>query len=81
MFALSNVILVENPECSIAHALKESNRLMMGNKIKFILLFLSLIGWFILSLLTIGIGFLWLVPYAQMILIEFYLDLKEKKKA
>ena len=34
-------------------------------------------GWFILCLFTLGIGFLWLYPYAQAAQVSFYLDVKE----
>ena len=42
------------------------------------LLDLSMIGWFILSCLTLGIGFLFLVPYNYSAHAHFYEDLKEQ---
>ena len=39
-------------------------------------LYLSLIGWFLLSLLTLGIGLLWFYPYAQACQHAFYQDVK-----
>jgi uncharacterized membrane protein len=37
---------------------------------------LSFIGWFVLSVLTLGIGLLWLIPYAQTATAAFYEDVK-----
>lgn len=36
------------------------------------LLYLSFLGWGILSLLTLGIGLLWLIPYVYTSLAAFY---------
>ncbi|MGG3971250.1 DUF975 family protein, partial [Geobacillus stearothermophilus] len=35
-------------------------------------LYLSFLGWGILSLLTLGIGLLWLIPYVYTSLAAFY---------
>ena len=51
---------------------------MKGNKINYILLNLSFIGWAILAALTFGIGMFWLTPYIQVSIIAFYRALKPK---
>ncbi|MFG1199749.1 DUF975 family protein [Pediococcus acidilactici] len=56
-----------------------SRRLMNGYKARFLLLQLSLLGWFILSVLTFGIGFLWYIPYRNGVYTAFYEDLVEKR--
>ena len=76
MFAQANYILAENPEKSSIECLKESAAMMKGYKFEYFVLYLSFIGWFILSVLTLGIGFLWLVPYYQVTTANFYLELK-----
>ena len=50
--------------------------MMKGKKLKLFLLDLSFIGWFILALLTLGIGFVLLVPYIYTAHAAFYEDLK-----
>jgi uncharacterized membrane protein len=45
---------------------------MDGFKWKYFLLELSFIGWGILCLFTLGIGFLWLVPYIATAKATFY---------
>jgi len=46
--------------------------MMKGHKAELFFLGLSFIGWFFLSVLTLGIGFLWLVPYVNTSLALFY---------
>ena len=53
-------------------AIEESKRLMDGNKMKLFCLDLSFIGWALLSVMTFGIGFLWLMPYMYASRVGFY---------
>lgn len=57
-------------------ALKRSMQLMRGNIGKYILLQLSFFPWYILSLFTMGIGMIFLMPYIQMTDIMFYRDIR-----
>jgi Predicted integral membrane protein len=65
-------ILRDYPELTILEAITESRRKMDGFKWKYFLLELSFIGWGILCLFTLGIGFLWLVPYIATAKATFY---------
>ena len=69
-------ILSDNPELSAMEALNKSKEMMMGYKWKLFCLHLSFIGWGLLSILTLGIGFLWLTPYIYASVANFYEDLK-----
>lgn len=53
-----------------------SRRLMKGQKGRLFWLDLSFIGWHILAILTIGIGYLWLNPYISATKAAFYEDLQ-----
>lgn len=75
-YAMTSFILVEHPEMSAGEALSESERIMEGHKFDLFWLQLSFIGWFILSVLTLGIGFFWLEPYGQASVVAFYEDIK-----
>lgn len=76
-YAMTPYILVEHPEMSINQAIDESRRLMKGHKFDFFYLELSFIGWVILSsVFTLGIGFIWLIPYISTSAAAFYNDLK-----
>lgn len=75
-YALTPYILVEHPEYSASQAIAKSEEMMKGHKVELFLLELSFIGWYFLSIITLGIGFLWLEPYAQCAVAAFYNDLK-----
>ncbi len=55
-----------------------SRHLMNGFKAKLFFLDLSFIGWHILSMLTLGIGYLWLIPYIASTKAAFYQDLPKE---
>jgi len=76
-YSMAFYILNDNPEMGAKAALEESKKMMNGNKGKLFCLLLSFIGWFLLSICTLGIGFLWLTPYIQTSVTYFYQDLKE----
>ena len=75
-YAMTPYILEENPELSAGEAIDRSRAMMKGHKFDLFWLWLSFIGWFILSLLTLGIGGLWLGPYQQTAIAAFYEDVK-----
>lgn len=54
-----------------------SRRLMNGNKGRLFWLDLTFIGWHLLALLTLGIGYLWLNPYISATKAAFYDDLSK----
>lgn len=80
-YDMAPYVFKDNPEISCDDAIKESMRLMDGHKLQLFLLDLSFIGWVILASLTLGIGFLWLVPYWQTTRVHFYEDLKKEMPA
>lgn len=65
-------LLKDHPEYSTLEAITESRKRMVGYKWKYFLLNLSFIGWGILCIISLGIGFLWLIPYYSTTLAEFY---------
>ncbi|MBB5354810.1 putative membrane protein [Anoxybacillus mongoliensis] len=65
-------LLKDHPEYGSLQAISESKKRMKGYKGKLFLLYLSFIGWGLLSIITFGIGFLWLVPYVYTSLAAFY---------
>lgn len=50
-------------ECSPTEAITLSKQLMDGHKFELFVLDLSFIGWSIVGVLTLGIGYLWIIPY------------------
>jgi uncharacterized membrane protein len=70
-------ILADNPNIDGAEALEKSKRMMYGYKAKYFRLCLRFIPWALLCILTLGIGFLWLVPWANVTFAMFYEDIKD----
>ncbi len=75
-YSMSFYILADNPEINAMDAINQSKEMMKGNKWKLFCLGLSFIGWAILSMFTLFIGILWLIPYVQTSTANFYEDLK-----
>lgn len=76
-YSMSIYILADNPSINVMDAIKQSKEMMNGHKWKLFCLSLSFIGWGILSMFTLFIGFLWLIPYIETSVANFYEDLKK----
>ena len=79
-YAMTPFILKDRPDLQYNAAIKESARMMKGHKIEYFLLQLSFLGWAILSILTLGIGLLWFVPYVETATAHFYEILKAEQQ-
>lgn len=73
---MSFYLIKDDKEISAMDALKKSWEMTKGHKMNLFMLGLSFIGWFILCILTLGIGFLFLVPYIDTAFAYYYEDLK-----
>ena len=80
-YAMTPFVLRDNPEMKNNAAIEKSMAMMQGKKMKLFLLDLSFIGWIILALLTLGLGFVLLVPYMYTARAAFYEDLKAELEA
>lgn len=69
-------IVAENPQVSVRQAMKISMAITKGYKADIFLLELSFIGWALLTVLTLGIGYLWLIPYMSATFANTYRFLK-----
>ncbi len=78
-YSMANFIMAENPEISPSDAIKESKKLMDGNKLDYFMLGLSFIGWHILDFFTLGILSIWLIPYIYTTEATFYEAIKNEK--
>lgn len=65
-------IMADDNSISAIDALKKSHHMMDGYKMDYFLLALRYLGLAILCLLTLGIGFLWLMPYMYVTNAKFY---------
>lgn len=77
-YAMIPYILAENPEITSKEAFELSKKMMTGNKWRYFVLSFSFIGWVLLAMLTFGIGALFLAPYIDAALAEFYVEVKNQ---
>ena len=80
-YALAPYLMTENPDMGVMEAIARSKELMSGNKGRLFCLQLSFIGWNLLCVLTLGIGYLWLTPYQNAAEAAFYLDVTDRADA
>ncbi len=75
-YSMAFFVVADDPECGPFEAIRRSKEMMKGNKWKFFCLHWRFLGWAILSSLTFGIGYIWLIPYMQTSFAKFYEDVK-----
>jgi uncharacterized membrane protein len=75
-YSMTFYILADDNSIGAMEAIDKSKKMMDGYKWKFFCLGLRFIGWSLLCILTLGIGFLWLFPYMQVSTVKFYDDIK-----
>ena len=80
-YAMTPYLLNDEPELGANAAIEKSMKMMAGNKMKLFKLDFSFIGWIFLSMLTLNIGLLWVMPYMYMARTEFYEDIKKSYQA
>jgi len=75
-FSMTFYILADDPLIKPQDALRKSKSMMNGYKEKLFYLCLRFFLLSILCILTLGIGFLWLIPYFHVTMAKFYDDIK-----
>lgn len=80
-YSMTFFIIADDPVIGPLEAIKKSKAMMDGYKLKYFLLVLRFIGWGLLCILTLGIGFLWLAPYICISITHFYEVIKANPMA
>ena len=70
-------ILAEHPEMSGKEALDASIEMMDGHKMDYFVLLLSFIPWILLCTITCGLAVLYVYPYMDATLVNFYQAIKQ----
>lgn len=73
-------IYADNQELTPMDYLSQSKEMMQGYKWDYFVFVLSFIGWILLSVITLGIGFIWTVPYVSIAEALYYEELKKVKE-
>jgi uncharacterized membrane protein len=76
-YSMTYCILVDHPEMSSLDAINQSKQMMKGHKWQLFKLWLRFIALGFLCIFTLGIGFLWLIPYVNICIAQFYDSLLE----
>ncbi len=76
-YSMMVYIMAENPDIKVSKAMNVSKELTRGYKGDLFVTDLSFIPLFILCFLSLGIGYLWLMPYYQATYTNIYHALKE----
>lgn len=72
-YMLAPYFLLDDPACTAREAIRRSKRAMQGWKMEaFTLVYLSFLGWEILSAMTLNILDIWVIPYQQVTYANFY---------
>ncbi len=80
-YSMSYFILADDPNIPANEARKRSMEMMRGNKWRLFCLDFSFFGWILLSILTLGVLYFWIIPYIQTARAEFYQDLLAREYA
>lgn len=78
-YSMAEYILAEDPERKVVASFKEGIKLTKGYKSNIFEMMISFIGWFILSVYTLGILFLWKIPYYVMSMYNLYEAIRDEK--
>jgi len=80
-YGLVFFILSDDSEISSNDAILKSKKMMYGHKKQLFYMSLTFLGLFIVSIFTLFIGLLWLLPYTYVSYSIFYVDVKKQYEA
>lgn len=79
-YAQTFFLLHDFPQYTAVELLSASRKLMRGHKWKLFYIQISFLPLFLLSTLSCGIAMLWIIPYMNATLTEFYLDIVKNQQ-
>lgn len=75
LYAPAFFLMHDFPQYSARELLSMSRKLMIGNKVRLFYIYLSYMPLLLLGILSCGIALLWIIPYMNATLAEFYMDI------
>lgn len=76
-YSMAMYILADNPELTAREALSKSKEIMDGHKFDLFVLQLSFFWWYLLGSITLGIAYIYVLPYVSATTANFYNSIKE----
>lgn len=70
--SMAYFIMADKPDEGVLNCVKKSFELMKGNCLRMLYLQLSFLGWELLGMLSLGLGYLWVLPYYYQTMAGFY---------
>ena len=70
-------ILADDPELTANQALSKSKEIMNGHKFDLFVLQWSFVWWYMLSAITFGIAYIYVIPYVSATTANFYNSIKK----
>lgn len=80
-YAMVPYIIKEKKDFTVDEAFRASRRIMRGHKWQLFCLRFSFIGWYIVGILTLGLGFLFIIPYRSAAEAAFYNEISGRADA
>lgn len=80
-YSMVPYILEERPDFSAREAFRASKQIMKKHKWELFCLRFSFVGWYILGILTLGIGFIFINPYRYTAEAAFYNEISGRAEA
>jgi len=77
-YSMVPYILGDNPNIGAKRAIELSNEMTYGHKFDMFVLDLSFLGWYLLGVLALGLGVLFVLPYDNATHAELYLVLRQR---
>lgn len=79
---MTGYILAEDDAKTLKYreVMDRSEKLIDGHKMDYFVFELSFFGWILLSVVTLGIGLIWTLPYIEVATIMYYEELKKLSK-
>lgn len=74
-------LMLDFPHYSVGELIKLSSNIMKGHKFRLFVLELSFFPLLLLSLLSLGIGALWVAPYMKVTYVFFFLNLMQARES
>ena len=77
-YSMVNLLMIDG-NTNPMDCIRKSKEMMNGYKMDYLMLVLSFFGWLLLGIFTLGILYIWLVPYMNVTFILYYEELKKIK--
>ena len=75
-YSMTFYIIADNPSISGSEAIKKSKEMMKGHKWELFVLLFSFFWWYILGIITFGLAYIYIIPYIEATVVNFYEKIK-----